>query len=159
MSPRGEFAPPTLRPHPRPPFAQRLRRTEGRIRPSYIAAREGERPLRSPSAPRGEFAPPTLRPACGQLFSAPVSAPRGEFAPPTLRPLLLSVEFGLPAGTEGRIRPSPIAARRFADRSAISPIIHVRGAGVGEMRAGGLLTWDNQAYNNRLTELGGSPAW
>ena len=60
-TPRGEFAPPTLR-HNRP------RRRQPHRRP-----------------PRGEFAPPTLRRMYALGIADREDAPRGEFAPPTLR--------------------------------------------------------------------------
>ena len=62
-APRGEFAPPTLRLGEELVEENEGGITEGRIRPSYIAA--PSKPVKvlpfSAAAPRGEFAPPTLR--------------------------------------------------------------------------------------------------
>ena len=133
--PRGEFAPPTLRPvcesrldanawrlrganspllHCGPAGAAQLGRlgggSEGRIRPSYIAAPLSVEEVEQSSAPRGEFAPPTLRPSPPYNVGKEYDAPRGEFAPPTLRPLGRGFRRLCFCHSEGRIRPSYIAA-------------------------------------------------
>ena len=68
---------------------------------------------------------PTILHACK-------STPRGEFAPPTLRPMLLLAWVSWLCLTEGRIRPSYIAAARGGSeryrpalhRGANSPLLH-----------------------------------
>ena len=132
--------------------------SEGRIRPSYIAASESQTVSPPPTAlrganspllhcgplsveprllgviaPRGEFAPPTLRLGAQPHRPPPPSTPRGEFAPPTLRPGFMRAGIcPMPSGSEGRIRPSYIAAwAERADggcrqrlRGANSPLLH-----------------------------------
>ena len=131
--------------------------SEGRIRPSYIAAanqRLGQRPQ---AGLRGANSP-LLH--CGRRADAASSAreapPRGEFAPPTLRPVAAGrteIHCGLRGanspllhcgaerpqawaflglGSEGRIRPSYIAAAGEGTqwrstirlRGANSPLLH-----------------------------------
>ena len=134
LPPRGEFAPPTLRPTHHHLGQRRIRAPRGEFAPPTLRQVRRRQDAAACSAPRGEFAPPTLRPVCCEELYPRSDAPRGEFAPPTLRlegidddDLVASSprgEFAPPTlrrprcrfgctsllRTEGRIRPSYIAA-------------------------------------------------
>ena len=90
------------------------------------------RPPSGTSSPRGEFAPPTLRQGRSGRSGRSGPSPRGEFAPPTLRHVPWLANVNIPYSSEGRIRPSYIAARSLTGdlagewllRGANSPLLH-----------------------------------
>ena len=116
-----------MRPPEGPPGRRPSLSSEGRIRPSYIAAAKAA-PTRSPSSTLRGANSPLLH--CGlearHSPTTPPPAPRGEFAPPTLR-LDDIVRYILKHhSSEGRIRPSYIAA--WASISTVEACLSLRGA-------------------------------
>ena len=111
IPPRGEFAPPTLRPRVSRSTARARDRLRGANSPLLHCGEinSGRKPSTA-TAPRGEFAPPTLRHDLVSVGAGGCAAPRGEFAPPTLRPPPFNAPLLSLLSSEGRIRPSYIAA-------------------------------------------------
>ena len=84
-SPRGEFAPPTLR-HTHLAGRQRPRvPPRGEFAPPTLRHQRLDHRVRRGLPPRADFAPPTLRRITGTCRWCGRGPPRGEFAPPTLR--------------------------------------------------------------------------